>query len=151
MEIQLGNRQAIRKINSWTVKRLIKTIALFLNVEVDDISILFCEDLFLRGLNAEYFNRDVVTDVISFPLNDFDDEGIVSGEMLISVERAVAVCKKYNSSESEEICLYIIHAFLHLMGYHDSPESERKKMKKVENKVLEYIKSNTDCIVKLFR
>lgn len=151
MEIQLSSRQKIKKINSWGVKRLIKAIVNFLEVELDELSIVFCDDPFLRPLNAQYFGRDVVTDVISFPMVDYDEMGFVSGELLISVERAVAQAEEFETKLEEELTLYIIHGFLHLMGHEDSPESERAIMKKEEERVLEYICKQTKHVSEIIK
>lgn len=151
MEIQVSNRQKIRKINAWAVKRLIKEIVAFLEVDVEELSLVFCDDPFLKPLNAQYFGRDVVTDVISFPMVEFDEMGFVSGELLISVERAFAQSKEYKMPFANELTLYIIHGFLHLMGYEDSPESERIVMKAEEERVLEHIVNHTQLLKEIFK
>lgn len=151
MELQVSSRQKIKKINSWTVKRLLKDLASFLNVEVEDISVVFCDDKFIRPLNAQYFGRDVVTDVISFPMVEYHDLGFISGELLISVERAVAQSQEYNTELSKELALYLIHGFLHLMGYEDSPDSKRKIMKKEEERILFYISKETKHLDELIK
>lgn len=144
MEIQVSSRQKIQKIDGWAVKRLLKDIVNFLEVDVDNVSIVFCDDDFIRPLNAQYFGRDVVTDVISFPLVEYAEMNFVSGELLISVERAIAHSVEYEVELVDELVLYIIHGFLHLMGYEDSPDSKRKLMQKEENKILRYVKDNTN-------
>lgn len=150
MEIQVSSRQKIKKINSWAVKRFVKEIVAFLDVELEDLSLVFCDDSFLRPLNAQYFGRDVVTDVISFPMVEFEDMGFVSGELIISVERALAQSKEYKMPFANELVLYIIHGFLHLMGYEDSPESERLIMKTEEERVLDHIVNKTELLAEIF-
>lgn len=151
MQIQVSSRQKIQKINSWAIKRLLKSVVEFLDVDVDDISILLCDDQFLRPLNAQYFGRDVVTDVISFPMLEYSEMNVVSGELLISVERALAHSKEYKTEFPKELALYLIHGFLHLMGYEDSPDSERKIMKQEEHRVLDYICKKTNHISEIFK
>jgi len=75
------------------------------------------------------------TDVIAFPLGKDN-----LGEVVVSVERAVKVCKKYNNPWEAEFSLYVIHGILHLLGYEDTSPAKKKAMFKKQDDIFKCIK-----------
>ena len=71
-------------------------------------------------------------------------ENIISGEILISIERVKENSKIYNNNQSfkRELNRVMIHGILHLLGFNDKTKEERIIMRKKENKCLEDLK---DC------
>lgn len=84
-------------------------------------------------MNRAYLNHNYFTDVITF---DYSGEGILSGDIYISVEQVFLNADDYGSEASEELRRVMIHGILHLAGYGDSTVEERKKMRKLENEAL---------------
>jgi probable rRNA maturation factor len=60
----------------------------------------------------------------------------IFGEIFICPEQANRQAKKYQNDFKSEISLLIIHGFLHLIGYDDQTEAERKIMRREEKKSL---------------
>ena len=54
------------------------------NLELGDLSFVFCSDEFLHEMNLEYLEHDTLTDIITF---DYREGDILSGEIYISTER----------------------------------------------------------------
>ena len=99
------------------------------------INLIFAKDKFLNNLKIEYFQKDHLTDVIAFRINDYTDTE-VEGEIYISLERAIDNAKKYDEEVSKELARLIIHGTLHLLNYKDNTDDEKFIMTELENKYL---------------
>ena len=99
------------------------------------INLIFSKDELLNNLKIEYFQKDHLTDVIAFRINDYTDTE-VEGEIYISLERAIDNAKKYDEEVSKELARLIIHGTLHLLNYKDNTDDEKFIMTELENKYL---------------
>jgi len=99
-----------------------------------ELSVIFCSDDYLLSLNKTYLNHDYFTDIITFSYNE---EGIVSGDLFISVDRTRDNAEKNNVSISNELARLVIHGMLHLCGFNDKSQEE---IKVIRNKEEEYLK-----------
>lgn len=97
-----------------------------------NVNIVFAENSFIRELNKKYLNHDYVTDVIAFPM----DEENLFGEIYICVNQAHKQAKQYGVSKQEELIRLGVHGALHLVGYDDFTEEQRKKMHLLENRFI---------------
>jgi len=64
--------------------------------------------------------------------------GMIMGEIIVSVEMAVRCARKYGYAVEGEIALYLVHGLLHLLGYRDKREKEAKEMHGREGTLLSY-------------
>ncbi len=109
-----------------------------------EISVRFVDDKEMRRLNKKYRNVDSTTDVLSFPLGtngDYDvnpDTGAkLLGDIVISLERALAQSKEYGHSFQREISFLTVHSMLHLLGYdHEKGGLEAVRMREKEEYIL---------------
>jgi rRNA maturation RNase YbeY len=99
------------------------------------INLIFAKDKLLNKLKIEYFQKDHLTDVIAFRINDYTDKK-VEGEIYISLERAIENAKEYEEKISKELARLIIHGTLHLLNYKDNSDKEKLTMTGLENKYL---------------
>ena len=99
------------------------------------INLIFAKDELLNNLKIEYFQKDHLTDVIAFRINDYTDTE-VEGEIYISLERAIDNAKEYDEEVSKELARLIIHGTLHLLNYKDNTDDEKFIMTELENKYL---------------
>ena len=81
------------------------------------INYIFCSDEFLVKVNMEFLKRDYFTDVISF---DYTENGVVSGDIMISLDRVTENAGIMGISYLEELKRIMVHGLLHLIGYEDS-------------------------------
>lgn len=120
------------------------------------ISLLFVDNEEIREINKENRNIDRVTDVLSFPMLDYekdkvykdtyldyefdetfmDGEELVLGDIVLSLERALEQSKEYNHSFEREASYLVVHSVLHLLGYDHMEEDEKKIMRKHEEEIL---------------
>ena len=114
-----------------------------------EVSVLITDDEEIRMLNHEHRGKDKATDVLSFPMLEFDENrGIISddedlggtlllGDIVISLERAYAQADEYGHSPLREVGFLCAHSTLHLLGYdHEEDEESRKQMREKEEKAL---------------
>lgn len=93
-------------------------------------SITFIGDEKMREMNSKYRGIDRTTDVLSFALNDSEDEFEkaveVLGDIFISIPKMKAQAEEYGHSEKRELSFLSIHGLLHILGYdHMNPEDEK--------------------------
>jgi rRNA maturation RNase YbeY len=129
------NQQRIRKIDIEKVRGYLKKIFFYLSIESKKVSFVLSDNRFIVKLNKEYFSKNTPTDVISFNLAD-EIEPDYLGEVVVSVEEAVAVAEKLKIDWQVELLLYLIHGILHLIGFEDSTAVQRKKMEKKQREIL---------------
>ena len=98
-----------------------------------ELSVIFCSDDYLLSLNKTYLNHDYFTDIITFSYNE---EGIVSGDLFISVDRTKENAEKNNVSISNELARLVIHGMLHLCGFNDKSQEEINVIRKKEEEYL---------------
>jgi len=113
-----------------------------------ELSILFCNGETIRSLNAQYRNKDSVTDVLSFSQQEGMSEGFnenILGDLVICSERAKQQAEDQNVSILEEIRRLMIHGILHLLGYeHENGGEEADIMQKEELKLMLTVEETFD-------
>jgi len=103
------------------------------NKKQGDINIVFYDDEKLSEFNKSYLNHDTLTDIITF---DYSENGLLSGDICISVERVTENAQKFNCSFDEELRRVMAHGVLHLCGYGDKSRTDKLLMKQKEEEAL---------------
>jgi probable rRNA maturation factor len=107
-----------------------------------EVSVLFTDDKGIQTLNAEYRQKDVPTDVLSFPQYDFlyaiDDlpTYLYLGDIVISLERAALQAEEFEHSLEREIFYLVVHSVLHLLGYDHMEDEDKRIMREKEKSAL---------------
>jgi probable rRNA maturation factor len=162
--IFVDNRQNTIEVTGEVVERIENTVMFTLEEEKVNIpwqiSVLLVDNKSIKELNKEYRNIDKATDVLSFPMLDFengkvysevfdgtkpsaeyfDGEELVLGDMVISLEKALEQSEEYGHSFTREICYLTVHSVLHLLGYDHMEEDDKKIMRKREDHILEMLR-----------
>jgi rRNA maturation RNase YbeY len=120
-----------RKISFW-----IKQVAGKYGKRVGEIAYIFCSDEKILEVNNHYLNHDYYTDIITF---DYSENGIVSGDIFISVDTVRTNAEKYAVACQDELYRVIIHGILHLCGIDDKAPGARAMMERNENDALEML------------
>lgn len=142
------DKQEISEETEKTIKEVIEKSLEYENCDFDaEVSVTIVDNDEIRGINAQMRNIDKVTDVLSFPMLYFDENGdiidsdydmdgdnIVLGDIVISAERAKSQAEEYGHSFKREIAFLTVHSMLHLLGYDhvDDPEGEKIMFAKQE-------------------
>ena len=112
------------------------------------VSLTFIDNEGIRALNAEHRGIDRETDVLSFPLTDFeggeeppvDEPEQMLGDIVISLEKAAAQAEEYGHSFERETAFLCVHSMLHLLGYdHVNSEEEDAQMRAKQSEILEQL------------
>ena len=98
------------------------------------ISIILTNDKKLLQLKNQYFQQDVLTDVITFNLEEDGDP--IDGEIYISLNRVSENAREFKQDTGRELKRVIIHGCLHLLGYDDQTSEGKKTMTRMEDHYL---------------
>ena len=98
------------------------------------ISIILTNDKKLLHLKNQYFQQNILTDVITFNLEEDGDP--IEGEIYISLNRVSENAIKFKQDIGIELKRVIIHGILHLLGYDDQTTEEKKIMIQMEDHYL---------------
>lgn len=92
----------------------------------------------IAGLNKRHMQHEGATDVLSFPMLEYDQErdAFMLGEVVVSSETAQREAKERMLEPAEELSRYIVHGFLHLLGYDDQTEAQAREMEKLQERIL---------------
>ena len=109
-----------------------------------EISVIFVDNAQIRQYNAQYRNKDVPTDVLSFPMGekgvydvDRSTGAKILGDIVISMEKAVEQAERYGHSLEREVGYLTAHSMLHLLGYnHEKGGMARVRMREKEEEVM---------------
>ena len=115
---------------SW-IQRICENILKDNNQPEAVVMIIFSNDSKLRKLKKEYFDTDVLTDTISFNLEEEGDP--IEGEIYISLERVTENAQTFKQDFTMECKRVIIHSCLHLLGFDDQLPEEKKEMTRLED------------------
>ncbi len=102
-----------------------------------DLMYIFMDDEMLLEINKKHLSHDFYTDIITFDLSETEEE--IAGEMYVSTDRVNENAMQFGVSYAEEMHRVLVHGLLHLCGYDDKNEEERKKMRAKEDYYLQKI------------
>ena len=98
---------------------------------------ILCDDDYLLEINKQYLQHEFYTDIITF---DYVENGVINGDIFISVDRVKENATSFGVSEREELMRVFAHGVLHLSGLKDATSEEASQMRKAENESLELLK-----------
>ena len=112
-----------------------------------EVSVTFTDNAGIRELNRKFRNIDRATDVLSFPLFDFEGESDeppvdelvgMLGDIVISLEQAKKQAEEFGHSFEREAAFLTVHSMLHLLGYdHEAGGEEEADMRRRQREILD--------------
>lgn len=121
-----------------------------------EVNVLLTDNDAIQEINREYREIDAPTDVLSFPMVDFEREAdfdhveehvedyfnpetgeLILGDIIVSVEKVVEQAEKYGHSQERELAFLVAHSMLHLCGYDHMDDAEREVMEGKQREILE--------------
>jgi probable rRNA maturation factor len=126
IQFKLKNKTQVRQwINDTTIAE---------GYKLQELTYIFCSDAYLLQINRQYLDHDTYTDIITF--DNSEEEGRITGDIFISIERIRENAQKFKVSETDELHRVIIHGVLHLLGYKDKTAASKEKMTQKEDEYL---------------
>lgn len=101
-----------------------------LGFDNEEVSVLFCNDEYIKELNSSYRNIDTPTDVLSFENDEEyeDEEGKWKcvGDIAISLDTLPVNAEYFNEDTNAELKRLLVHGLLHLNGMDHGEEHIEK-------------------------
>ena len=120
-----------------------------------EVSLVIVDDDDIRSINRDNRNIDKATDVLSFPMNEFENPGdfgdfiyengtfspesgeLILGDIVLSINHIKSQAQEYGHSVEREYAFLIVHSMLHLCGYDHMEEEERIVMEDRQKAIME--------------
>lgn len=120
-----------------------------------EINVIFTDDEGIQAINREYRQIDAPTDVLSFPMIEYETPGeflfcekspldyfnqdtgeLMLGDIILNVNRVEQQAEAYGHTRRREVAFLTAHSMLHLAGYDHIDEQERLEMEKHQEEIL---------------
>lgn len=124
------NNSALKKWIGYTVEREKRICG--------ELNYIFTSDKYLLTINKEYLQHNYYTDIITFNYNNGNQ---INGDIFISIDTVENNSRLYSVSFKDELHRVVIHGVLHLLGYDDQTEMQKKQMREKENEYLAHLKN----------
>ncbi|MDO4295284.1 MAG: rRNA maturation RNase YbeY [bacterium] len=121
-----------------------------------EINVVLTDNEEIQRINQEFRGMDRATDVLSFPLVDYETPAdfshledaaedyfnletgeLMLGDIIVSVEKVQEQAASYGHSQTRELAFLIAHSMLHLFGYDHMEDEERVVMERKQAEVLD--------------
>ena len=93
---------------------------------LNEISVWLISDRRMARLHQQFLGKPGPTDVLTFQ----------HGEIFISVQTARQHARRFGTSLSEELKLYVTHGMLHLHGFDDRQKKDARRMERLQERIL---------------
>ncbi|MGB8453729.1 MAG: rRNA maturation RNase YbeY [Anaerocolumna sp.] len=120
-----------------------------------ELNVILTDNKEIQDINKNYRDMDAPTDVLSFPMIDYeipsdfsgleDEEDhyfnpetgeLLLGDIIISIEKVIEQAAEYGHSKERELAFLTAHSMMHLFGYDHMEEQERIIMEEKQKNVL---------------
>ncbi len=122
-----------------------------------EVNLLLTTDEEIHAMNREFRRIDAPTDVLSFPLLEYEAPGdfsgfeekidafdpesgeLMLGDIVISKDKVLKQAEEYGHSPRREFAFLIAHSMLHLFGYDHMEDAQRLVMEQKQREILERV------------
>ena len=124
-----------------------------------EVNVIITDNNSIAAINEEYRNIAKPTDVLSFPMIDYETAGdfsiidqlpeeecfdpdsgeLLLGDIILSVEKIIEQAESYGHSKERELGFLTAHSMLHLFGFDHMEDDEKAEMRAKEESVMEQI------------
>ena len=139
IDLVVSNTSDSYQYDTQSVKDLCTIVLKDSSYDAISLNIIFSDDNNLSRLKLKYFNEDVLTDVLAFPIQN---DTKLEAEIYISYDRAISSSKEFNVSLNSELIRLIVHGILHLLGYRDNDDELKKVMFDKQESIVDTCKIN---------
>lgn len=124
-----------------------------------EVNVILTDNPSIAAINEEYRELAKPTDVLSFPMIEYDTPGdfscvedmsaeecfdpdsgeLLLGDIILSVEKVIEQAESYGHSRERELGFLTAHSMLHLFGFDHMEDDERIDMEKRQEEILEHL------------
>lgn len=122
-----------------------------------ELNIVLTDDEEIQQINQEYREINRATDVLSFPMVDYEIPGdfshveedpmlfhpetgeLMLGDIILSIDKVYGQAKEYGHTVERELGFLVAHSMLHLCGYDHMVEDEREVMEARQREIMEML------------
>ncbi|CAK7353118.1 unnamed protein product [Dovyalis caffra] len=145
LNVAMAMKVAFDSLKSSTFKTRDEAISDVGGFDSIELSVMLCNDEFIRKLNLEWRDEDHATDVLSMSqhmpgldLPIVSERSLMLGDIVISVETAARQAEERGHTLIDEIRVLLVHGLLHLLGFdHEISDEAEVEMEKEEGNLLE--------------
>lgn len=139
------------------IKKVIEAAADYVGCPYEtEVNVLITDNAGIHEMNREYRKIDRPTDVLSFPLLEYETPAdfehieeeqpycfhpetgeLLLGDIVLSYDKIKEQAAEYGHSELRELCFLVAHSMLHLFGYDHMEDEERIIMEQKQEEILE--------------
>ncbi len=101
-----------------------------------ELSIAFLEAPAMAQLHADFLEDPTETDVITF---EGDPAAGLAGEICVCADVAERYAIENDKDFATELCLYVVHGYLHLAGFDDRAPAARRLMRQAERRAMKLL------------
>jgi probable rRNA maturation factor len=103
-----------------------------------ELSLVLTDDARIRVLNRDWRDKDVPTNVLSFPAADADDEdpGPLLGDVVVAHETTAREAAEEGKTFEDHFTHLLVHGLLHLFGFDHEGDDEAEEMEALETEIL---------------
>ena len=140
-------KSKITKIFNASLKKQFEKLPILNDLDFE-VSLRYVKGDEIKSINKEYRQVDKETDVLSFPIIDFNNEedlqnelkeknaSLMLGDIIICKQVAKKQAKLFKHSFSREVCFLALHGFLHLLGYDHIEKQDEVIMQSFAEEIL---------------
>lgn len=140
MAIRFNFQKTITLSQKKARKEFLKEIFEREGKRLGELDYVFCDDPHILHINQLFLRHNYFTDIITFDMTE-PGADMLNAEIYISVDTVASNALKFKTSFENELCRVMFHGALHLCGYKDKSEKERKLMRQKENFYLQQFMS----------
>jgi probable rRNA maturation factor len=139
------------------IERIVEACVDYLNCEYEvQVNVLITDNDAIHEMNLENRGIDRPTDVLSFPLIDWEVPGkcdfseedeivlcdpdsgeLMLGDIVISLDKVKEQAEEYGHSKKRELLFLVAHSMLHLFGFDHENDEEREEMERMQREILD--------------
>ncbi|XP_032660021.1 endoribonuclease YbeY [Chelonoidis abingdonii] len=153
MSLVIRNLQKVIPLRRIPLRRRIEILQKILDVQQFDLGIICVSNRNIQLLNNTYRQKNVPTDVLSFPFHEnlkagelpqpnFQDEYNL-GDVFLGVEYIYQQCQENGEDFYSILTVTAAHGLCHLLGYQHNTEAEWEQMYQKEKQILEELNGIT--------
>lgn len=119
-----------------------------------EVSVTITDAGAIKEINKEHRGIDAATDVLSFPMNEYDRPGdfglledapdafnpetgeLMLGDIVICADRVISQAEEYGHTRKRELAFLVCHSVLHLCGFDHIEDDQREEMEKLQRTIL---------------